>query len=564
MAEAAPPIRPNAAGQTDDWPPRPWLLAGLLAGAGLVENWITSATQSAGMTALGVCVAAFALTLAFTVERTRTVWAAAFAVIAGLTLGGIAWQIDRGAAGNSHPDYAFVSGIAALLIAVPLFQAAHHAGSRHIAYPRVHFHVWNDIISGIAALAFTGLTWLLLWLMAALFNLIQLDFLEHLLGRGWFEWTISGAAFGAALGILRENETIIATLQRVVMLVLTVLAVPLAAGLAVFLAALVFSGPEVLWHATKAATPVLLACILGAFVLTNAVIRAGDAEESRNPVLRTAALVLTLTMLPLALFAAVSTGLRIHQYGLSPDRIWAVIVVAVACAYGLAYLVAAIRGRGRAWAPFARVANLRLAIGVSVMAALLALPLLDFGGIAARDQLARLASGKVRTDNFDFAGLRWDFGPAGRRALQRLERSGTPEQRVAAKSALAQTQRAYFRPDSRKAGEEVSHNLELVGGDAKLSAALLAYLTAQSDACRQRCVAIRTHGPVKARERIVLVDRGWSRMVLSYDPATAAIAEEPLVAPRAPTMTATARVEVRDVTRQQIFIDGKPLGEPLP
>ena len=565
--ESLPPTAEPGRAYPQDWPQRPWVLAALLAIAGLIEHQITASTQTPALTALGVFVAVFALTLALTLERVRTLWSAGFALAAGLTLGGIAWQLDLGGAGQDHPDYAFAAGVAALLIAVPLFQAAHHAGSRRIEYPRVHFHVWNDIVTGVAAMAFVGLTWLLLWLMAALFNLIKLDFLEQLMRHGWFGWMVSGAAFGAALGILRENETIIATLQRVVMLVLTVLAVPLAVGLAVFLAALLVSGPEVLWQATKSATPVLLACILGAFVLTNAVIRDSDAEESANPVLRIAALVLALTMLPLALFAAVSTGLRIEQYGLSPDRMWALVVVAVACAYGLAYLASVVRGRGRGWAPFARIANLRLAIGVSVIAALLALPLLDFGAIAARDQVARLASGRVTSETFDWSGLRWDFGPAGRRALERIVKNGTPEQRTAAKAALAETQRLYNRPPARKAGEELSRNLEVVGGDPKLRAALLAHLSAQSS-CRTRCVAIAARGPVAARQRIVLVE-GSYREVLAYDPATGTIADgfigrEAEVAPRAEELTATSRVEVRDVTRQQIFVDGKPMGEPLP
>jgi hypothetical protein len=67
---------------------------------------------------------------------------------------------------------------------------------------------------------------------------------------------------------------------------------------------------------------------------------------------------------------------------------------------------------------------------ISVLALLLSTPLANFGAISTRDQLARLASGKVSPEQFDWAALRFDFGPAGRRALERLASSGSPQVRA--------------------------------------------------------------------------------------------------------------------------------------
>ena len=547
-------------GDEPDWPVRPWLLAALLGFAGLIEHFVTRGGTSPAQTALAVLVAVFALTLALTLQPRRQLWALAFAAIAGMVLAGIAWQIDIGHAGYSRDDYAFASGIVALLIAVPLFQAAQHAGNRHIAYPRVHFHAWNDVVTIGAALLFTGLTWLLLWLLVALFDLIKLGFLHTLMNQGWFEWTVSGAAFGAALGILREQETIIATLQRVVMLVLSVLALPLAIGLTVFLAALAVSGPQVLWQATRSATPVLMTCVVGAFVLVNAIIRDSDADASANRALRIAALVLALVMLPLALFAAFSTGLRIGQYGLSPDRMWAMAVVIVGCAYGVAYWVAVAQGRW-AWAPLARTANLRLAIGVSVIAAVLALPLIDFGSIAARSQLARLGSGKVSAQKFDWQGLRWDFGPAGRRALRKLAVSGTPEQSLLARTALAEQNRHYL-PRAPEDAAKLQANLDSSALAPIERAPLIAYLNTRSYLCRSRCVALDGGPGPGAARRIILLD-GSSAEILHYDPAKATVAEAPYPAPTAAQLKPGDHVELRAVTRQQVFVNGQPVGDPL-
>src|SRR3990170_207654 len=105
------------------------------------------------------------------------------------------------------------------------------------------------------ALAFTGLSWLVLVLMSELFHLLRIDFLRELMDESAFGWTFSGLAAGAALGTLRNQLKVLGTLQTVVLLVLSLLAVPLAAGLVVFLLATAISGPQVLWDATRRATP---------------------------------------------------------------------------------------------------------------------------------------------------------------------------------------------------------------------------------------------------------------------------------------------------------------------
>ncbi len=200
--------------------------------------------------------------------------------------------------------------------------------------------------------------------------------------------------------MLRNHLKILGTMQSVVLLVLSILAVPLAGALVIFLLAMLVSGLDTLWEATRSATPILLSCAAGAFILANAIIREDDTETTRSPVMRIAALVLALGILPLTGFAAVSMGTRIAAYGLSPERLWGLVAIAVACAYGLAALVAVIRGRLAGWRDQLRRANLNLAVGVSVLALLLALPILNFGAISASNQLSRLSSGAVTRGRF--------------------------------------------------------------------------------------------------------------------------------------------------------------------
>src|SRR3546814_6621889 len=84
-------------------------------------------------------------------------------------------------------------------------------------------------------------------------------------------------------------------------------------------------------------------------------------------------------------------GLRIGQYGWTPERIWGVIAVGVALAYGLAGLWAVAKGR-RAFDDRLRPLQQRLAIALMLLAAFLALPVLDFGTIRSEEHTSELQS----------------------------------------------------------------------------------------------------------------------------------------------------------------------------
>ena len=155
--------------------------------------------------------------------------------------------------------------------------------------------------------------------------------------------------------------------------------------------------------------------------------------------LRWAAMALGAVMLPLAFVAAVSTGKRIGQYGFTPDRLWARgRSVAIAAAFALAYLYALVRGRaGWAGTAFARPMS-GSPIGICLLALFLALPIVSFGAISTRDQLARLESGQVAPGRVRLGGDALRFRPVrppGARAA-RSERA-TPEIRQRAQAALA-------------------------------------------------------------------------------------------------------------------------------
>jgi len=545
--------------ETQDWPLRPWLLAALLGLAGLLIHLVSDGHHEEP---LRVAAAAFLffgpVAAALSVEQRDWKAPAAFAAGVGLVMAGLAWRAVQYGEYLPDEEYGFAAGVVASLLALPLFQAGFHQRRFQTPYSDAHFHVWNDAIAGAGAIAFTGLSWAVLALISELFHLLKIDLLRDLMEEEWFGWTFSGLAFGAALGTLKNQVKVFGTLQALAMLVLSLLAVPLALGLVLFLLATLISGPDVLWQATRSATPLLLACAAGAFALCNAVIRNEDASMSRSPIMRGAALVLAAVILPLAVFAAVSMGLRLDQYGLAPERLWGLVAIAVACAFGVGYWAALVRGRWRGWAALARQANLHLAAGVCALAIVLALPILDFGGISARNQIARLDSGKVSAAQFDYAALRWDFGEPGRKALARLvKRPGAVG--AAAKLAMAQEDRPYRTgppPPERK-------SLRFAFADPALRLQVNALLSAQPWVCGDPCVVLDEGTIADGRRHLIFVSAGQVRHYI-HPEATEAGATPFYISPDLPEKVAPgSTVEVRPFAGRQVYVDGKPVGAPF-
>ncbi len=546
--------------ESNDWPRRPWLLAALLGIAGLLIYHIGGGqgpdTRVGWQAAVTALLFFGPLALAFTLEPDRWRAPLAFALIVGLVMAGLAWRAVGQAEAVADPQFGFLAGLVATALALPLFQAGFLRSRWGTSYRTIHQHVWSDAICAAGSLAFVGASWLMLLLLAELFYLLRIDILRNLLDEGWFGWSWSGAGFGAALGVLRNEAAIIGTLRRVVMTVLSLLAVPLAAGLALFLVAMVVSGPQVLWQATRSATPVLLACAAGAWVLANAILRDEDAAIVGNGVLRVAGLVLVLSILPLTVFAAVSMGTRVAQHGLSPERLWGLVAIAVAVAYGVAWFVAVVRGwKGGQWRERARRANLHLAVVICAVALFLAPPILDFGAISARQQIARLENGAVSPEDFDYEALRWDFGAAGRRALVRLESSGNPAIARLAREARVRKARIY------PYGRAENYYLRVQPADPTLERLVRDYIRAYPWACQGSCVALDLGRAEIGGRRVALVTGGTFHVAsLPFDPAAPQVAPAPAVSPN---LKPNSTVEIRSVSRPYIFVDGRPLDRPL-
>ena len=442
--------------QDERWPLLPFMLAGLGLATGLIAHWIIGSDYQPQISALRLALLSFvsvsALVFAFVVVREDWRRSIVFALGCGVVAALILYFNGATSGWSSTEGWRVFSLALAIGIAAPLFQAGRESGFRPISYPAAYDHVWTNAILWGLGWAFVGVTMLLSFLLAALFQLIGIEFLSDLLQKEWFWRSLVGLAFGLGLALLREHSRIVSLLQNVAMLVLGVLAPVLAIGLGLFLLALPFTGLQPLWDATKSTTPILLGCVVGALLLVNAVLGNGADDAPRNRVLRWAAMILAVVIFPLAAIAAIATGLRIGQYGFTPERLWALTFVILASVVAVAYLVSVIRGRG-GWAEKVRPANLNIAILTCGVALLLATPIVSFNAISTRDQVARLESGRITPEKFDWRALAFDFGEPGRRELERLKKSAISAIRTKANEAFAAKNR-WDAPDGEQAVRE--------------------------------------------------------------------------------------------------------------
>lgn len=577
------------------WPMRPWICAVVCALAMFVVNRLLE-VDSGDPVVWRQVAATFAIVLALafvlTAELRRLIWAAGFAFLAASVLAFVGWFTAAYNKGREIAEYPFLAGAFALLIAAPLFQTVRDEGAWRFPYARLHSHVWTDAVIGGASFAFTGVSFLLAMLIAKLFELIGIQIFRELLEKGWFSMMLAGFAFGAAMGLLRERDALLATLQKLVLVILSVLSPVLAFALVGFLLSLPFTGLAPLWDSGVPTTPILLFAAAGAVGLINAVIGDGASDGSRSRVLRWSALLLALCILPLALIAAISMGTRIEQHGFTPDRIWGLLAVAVATVYGTAYFAVVLRSavskKLGEWDDHVRPVNIRMALGVCALALFLALPVLDFGAVSARDQLARLKAGAIKAGEFDWQAMAFDFGPKGREALARLEKTGGDEQRKSAIAALAAKNRwdveqqviaekadalnlnFSFDPAGRVLDDEGKRQLiregachmpckiiwlgenrmAVVGRQSmkeNIQSAIYSRKTQEeADAIFEQKKA-DGHGHQESRTEVMVWQREYG------DP----VPDNEVVGP----IKADTRIEIRPVEMQRVYVDGAPVGD---
>jgi len=398
--------------------------------------------------------------------------AVATVVCAGLAI----YNIFRDPTGGSAIQRVAPTPVLWLCLAAGLFIthsliASSDADRKLIAsYSRYFDMSWKQGVQLALAACFVALFWAMLWLGAELFRLIKIELLADLIRRRWFWIPMTTLAFTYALhitdmraGLVRGTRTLTLSLLSWLLPVMTLITIA-------FLLALPFTGLQALWS-TRRATAILLAAAAALIFLINDAYQGGDVQETVARIVRYSGTVAALALIPVVVLAAYGLALRVGQYGWTPDRIIALACVAVAGCYALGYALAAVR-RGT-WLKSIELTN--VATAYIILAVLLALltPIADPARLSVADQVARLESGNLSPDQFDFVFLRFLSGRYGEQALERLKtkQDGPNAGRISQKAneALDWRTRAHAGPRVARATPQTrTANITVLNSGAAL------------------------------------------------------------------------------------------------
>ena len=415
---------------------------------GVIQFWTNDPQAAALLAALAAFASIGGLFLQFaSVEAPTSRSAVLSALLAGLFAGVAFWawfQIPAEEATYAGDKFRAFTLIPAFLIALyallPFVQIFNESGQVQFPYPQLFRHSWNNLFIALLGALFAGVFWILIGLWVVLFKLLGVSFFGDIfLSRGFIS-VATATMFGLGIALGKEGEAVIATLRRVTLNVFQFL-MPLLAFIALlFLAALPFTGLQALWD-TKQASPILLS-VLGLTVLfLNAVAQDLTAPCPYSRWMKYAVDALLLAAPIFSFLSVYAIGLRIHQYGLTPERFYVALFALIAGVYAVSYAVAVLK-REDVWMTSIRPVNVAMSIVVAALALLVHTPVLDPLGWSARSQYQRLVSGKIDAVAFDFAALRFHFGRAGYARLLALEKLEDHPQREIVRDAVAKVRRA--------------------------------------------------------------------------------------------------------------------------
>ncbi|STX51018.1 Uncharacterised protein [Legionella busanensis] len=299
---------------------------------------------------------------------------------------------------------------------------------RLVANYATYFNMaWKLGVQIIFTIVFVGAFWLLLALGSTLFHLIHLTFFEYLITQAYFAMPATTFIIAIALHITDVNVRVTQGIRALCLTLLSWL-LPLIAGIiSLFLISLFFTGLSPLWHTGHASALLLLAAVV-LIILINAVYREGAYDnKSLFSIQNWAATLSCYLLIPLISLAIYALYLRVQQYGLSVDRIYAAVCMVIGSTYAVGYTLSALFSKNRF--VFFAYCNIATAFLILIIYLALHTPLADPVRLSVANQLLRLQTGKVTPEKFDFAALRYKGLRFGQQALLELQNTWQGPQR---------------------------------------------------------------------------------------------------------------------------------------
>lgn len=285
-------------------------------------------------------------------------------------------------------------------------------------YEDLFRHAWDTVFIVLLGLLLNAVFWALILLWGGLFKMLGIVALNTLFSTDGFIYISSAMVFALGLKMGRDNDRVIGLL-RGILLTLCRFLLPLGVLIAlVFTFALPFTGLGPIWD-TGYSTPIMVCLVAVILFLLNGVVQDGE-HEIGYPKWLLRMVDLCLLCLPvLVVLAGYSTWLRIEQYGLTPTRLLAMLLVVVMVLHSLAAAWAVVLPQHQ-WLARLRVSNPLIALLSVLLLLAIHTPWFSPLQFSAQNQVNRVLSGKASVDTFDADTLRYRLGPPGKQAFEAL------------------------------------------------------------------------------------------------------------------------------------------------
>lgn len=315
------------------------------------------------------------------------------------------------------------------------------------SYARHFDTAWKQGVQAVLAAAFVGVFWGVLYLGASLFKLVDVDFLERLILHRWFAYPATTLALAVAIHVTDVQPSLIRGARSVALTLFSWLLPLLVVILLGFLGSFPFISLAPLWKTHFATALLLVAAGLLVFLI-NCCYEDGAAGQATSRTKRLAGSAGAIALIPLVGLAAWALSLRVGQYGWTVERVFAAVVIGVAACYAIGYAGAVMRAAP--WLKRIEITNFIAAYLFLALVLALFSPIADPARLMVADQVARLKSGLVSPERFDFAALKFDGAGWGAAALAELSqlKNGPDGTTVSSKAAeaLALANRYGVRP----------------------------------------------------------------------------------------------------------------------
>jgi hypothetical protein len=300
------------------------------------------------------------------------------------------------------------------LVSLPFLRTVFIRRQSMFSYSVLFEYAWGQCVCVLIAFLFTLLTTLITVLSVSLFDVLGFD-LGEFVYRPIVMLPLLASACGLAIGITRQNESIIHSTRHVLLALFRALLPVFMVITGVFLITALMAGISNL-DTGFSVTLLLITSMTVSILLCNGAIQ--DSTDLLQGMMSWMVRVQALILPGFAALAFYGLWMRMSEYGLTHGRLIALTITAITSLYAVGYMLSAL---SKSLVKNVQSVNIAVALVTIVVSIALLTPVLDVHRIAVRSQVSALAEGRIPIAEFDFRYLKFESGRAGKEALEQLK-----------------------------------------------------------------------------------------------------------------------------------------------